>query len=324
MPRLPPVPISPQARLLARLRPGVTPSVVTLLQSHSSSSATSCAKPVSVPCPISERAMRITQVSSGLIATQTLTSLAAAPFCALANGTFSPSARPPPATAAEPTMNFRRERCLPLPNVIFLMARSLRLAAGGRATGCHVDRFADALIGAAAADVGHRRVNVLVGRPRVLLQERRRRHDLAGLTVAALRHVDRRPGLLHRMRRVRRKPLDGDDLVGGLDAADRNRARAHHFAVDVHRAGAALRDAAAVFRAGQADVLADDPEERRVVLDAHIADFAVDVQLSHVSPPSTAYGRHIVLAFLSWRFRWAYGPLQRRSFSCCRGKLSRM
>jgi len=46
--------------------------------------------PVSVPCPISERAMRITQVSSGLIATQMLTSVAA--FCACTastpNGTF--------------------------------------------------------------------------------------------------------------------------------------------------------------------------------------------------------------------------------------------
>src|SRR6476659_10123777 len=208
MPRLPPVPISPQARLLARLRPGVTPSVVTLLQSHSSSSATSCARPVSVPCPISERAMRITQVSSGLIATQMLTSFAAAPFCACANGTFSPRARPPPATAAEPTMNLRRESCLPLPNVIFLMAPSLRLAAGGYATGCHVDCFADALISAATADVGHRLVDVLVGRPRILLQQRRRRHDLTGLAVAALRHVDRGPGLLHRMRGVRRETLD--------------------------------------------------------------------------------------------------------------------
>ena len=110
MPRLPPVPISPQARLLARLRPGEMPSVVTFFQSHSSSSATSCARPVSVPCPISERAIRITQVSSGLIATQMLTSVAAP--CALAgptpNGTFNPSARPPPANAAEPTMNLRR------------------------------------------------------------------------------------------------------------------------------------------------------------------------------------------------------------------------
>ena len=112
MPRLPPVPISPQARLLARLRPGVTPSVVTLLQSHSSSSATSCARPVSVPCPISERAMRMTQVSSGLIATQTLTSFAPRRSAPSANGTFSPSARPPPAIAAEPTMNLRRESVL--------------------------------------------------------------------------------------------------------------------------------------------------------------------------------------------------------------------
>ncbi len=31
------------------------------------------------------------------------------------------------------------------------------------------------------------------------LQQRHRRHDLAGLAVAALRHVDRDPGLLHRL-----------------------------------------------------------------------------------------------------------------------------
>ena len=46
--------------------PGVGYSVVTLAQSHSSSSATSCARPVSVPWPISERAMRMTTVLVGL------------------------------------------------------------------------------------------------------------------------------------------------------------------------------------------------------------------------------------------------------------------
>jgi len=51
-------------------------------QSHSSSSATSCARPVRVPCPISVRAMRITQVSSGLIRDPDLTSVA--PLCAKA------------------------------------------------------------------------------------------------------------------------------------------------------------------------------------------------------------------------------------------------
>ena len=86
MPRLPPVLMSPQARLRARLVPGVICSVVTFFQSHSSSSATSWARPVIVPWPISERAMRITQVSSGLMATHTLSSeppLAATP-CAIA------------------------------------------------------------------------------------------------------------------------------------------------------------------------------------------------------------------------------------------------
>ena len=115
MPRLPPVPISPQARLRARFWPGVTVSVTTFFQSHSSSSATSSAKPVRVPWPISERAMRITQVSSGLTTTQAVSSgTSVAPLAAASAsnppGRRMPSASPPPASAAEPTMNLRRER----------------------------------------------------------------------------------------------------------------------------------------------------------------------------------------------------------------------
>ena len=45
----------------------------------------------------------------------------------------------------------------------------------------------------------------------------------------------------------------------GLHVADADDAGALHFVVDVHGAGAALRDAAAVFRAGEADLLADHP-----------------------------------------------------------------
>ena len=74
MPRLPPVEKSPHTRLRATLWPGVGYSVVTFDQSHSSSSATICARPVSVPCPISERATRITTVSSGRITTQAVIS----------------------------------------------------------------------------------------------------------------------------------------------------------------------------------------------------------------------------------------------------------
>ena len=74
MPRLPPVKKSPQTRLRATFWPGVGNSVVTFDQSHSSSSATSWQRPVSVPWPISERAMRMTTLSSGLTTTQALTS----------------------------------------------------------------------------------------------------------------------------------------------------------------------------------------------------------------------------------------------------------
>ena len=203
-------------------------------------------------------------------------------------GALKPSAKPPPASAAEPTTNLRRERRWPFPKIIFFMAapsRTARCAIGGasagRVSGRLMDGLADALVGAAAADVGHRLVDVGIGRLRLLLQERGGGHDLAGLAVAALRHVDRGPGLLHRMRGIGREALDGDDLVARLHGRERERAGALHFAVDVHRARAALRDAAAVFGAGEADLFADHPQKRRVRLGLHVTHFAVDVELCH-------------------------------------------
>ena len=58
-------------------------SVVTFDQLQSSSSATSWARPVSDPWPISERAMRITTVSSGFTTTHALISGVAAPGAAV-------------------------------------------------------------------------------------------------------------------------------------------------------------------------------------------------------------------------------------------------
>src|SRR5262245_30008440 len=190
MPRLPPVDISPHTRLRARFWPGVIDSVVTFLQSHSSSSATSWARPVSVPCPISERAIRTTQVSSVLTTTHALTSAAAAGVRASAapSGSRTPMARPP-AAAADPTMNWRREAFMSRPP-----------------TRGHVHGRANALVGSAPADVGHRVVDVLVSGLRVALEQRRRGHDLPGLAIAALRDVDRGPRLLHGMRARRREP----------------------------------------------------------------------------------------------------------------------
>ena len=110
IPILPPVLKLPHTRLRAALWPGVGYSVVTFDQSHSSSSATSWARPVSEPCPISERAIRMTTVSSGRITTHALTSgepSAARTTLGPPNGILNPNASPPP-TAAVPTMKARR------------------------------------------------------------------------------------------------------------------------------------------------------------------------------------------------------------------------
>ena len=80
------------------------------------------------------------------------------------------------------------------------------------------------------------------------LQQGRSRHHLAGLTIAALRNVDLLPGKLDRMRAVGRKPFDrGDRRV--RRGRDRRQAGAHRVAAEMHGAGAALADAAAVFGA---------------------------------------------------------------------------
>src|SRR6202158_924001 len=216
MPRLPPVEKSPQARLRATLCPGVGNSVVTFDQSHSSSSATSWARPVRVPWPISERAILITTVSSGWITTQALTSgepSAARTTPVPPKGISRPSARPAPA-AAVPMTKARR-----LSLTCWFMAASSSVRDG-------VNRLAYLLEGAAAADIGDGFVDVLVGRLRLVLEKGRHRHDHAALAIAALRDVVGDPGLLHLVQRaLRRKPLNGGDLFAD-GFADQYAARA--------------------------------------------------------------------------------------------------
>src|SRR5438309_7738522 len=156
MPRLPPVAKSPQMRLRATLWPGVGYSVVTFDQSHSSSSATIWARPVSVPCPISERAIRITTVSSGRMTTQAFTSgePSWARTTLAPNGILRPRASPAPAAALPMT----KERRLSF-GVLVIMPAPLGLRRG-------VNGLAHLLEGAAPTDVGVLRVDIGVGRLR--------------------------------------------------------------------------------------------------------------------------------------------------------------
>src|SRR6516165_4109409 len=214
MPRLPAVKKSPQTRLRPTFCPGVGNSAVTFDQSHSSSSATSCARPVMVPWPISDRAIRMTTVSSGRITTQAFISgepSAARTTAGPPRGRSRPSARPEP-SAALPMTKARRSSL----GMWFMMSSSS--VRGG------VNRLAHLLKGAAAADVGDGFVDVLVGRLRLVLEECRNRHDHTALAIAALRDVVGDPGLLDLVQgAVVRQAFDGGDLLAG-DFADRDAA----------------------------------------------------------------------------------------------------
>src|SRR5690348_9245303 len=64
-------------------------------------------------------------------------------------------------------------------------------------------------VGAAAADVrAHVFHDFVPARVALLFKQACGAHDLAGLAVAALRHLLRQPGLLQRMTGIRRQPLD--------------------------------------------------------------------------------------------------------------------
>src|SRR5438034_9897825 len=135
-------------------------SIRTFDQSASSSSASSMGNDVVTPWPISERSTTTRMLSSAPMRSQALGANAAAapPRIAFrpAAGRWKPMTRP--ATPAV-SRNSRRVICAAL------MSRSLRGA---------MDGGADALVRAAAADVGHRRVDVGVAGMRSFRQQDRK------------------------------------------------------------------------------------------------------------------------------------------------------
>src|ERR1700720_3048750 len=115
----------------------------------------------------------------------------------------------------------------------------------------------DAWIGSAAADIGtHMRDDLVAIGPRILRQQIGRAHDLAGLAIATLRHSLGEPGLLHRMGRILRQPLDGGDRLAG-DLGHPGLAREGAFAVDMDHASTAEAGPTTEFGAGEFEFLAD-------------------------------------------------------------------
>jgi len=129
---------------------------------------------------------------------------------------------------------------------------------------------------------GHGIVDVGIRGGRSVAQQGRRRHDLTGLAVAALRHLVRHPGKLHRMGAVGRQPLNGDDLA--LHVAGRKLAGPGGSAVQVDGAGAALGDAAAILGPRQAQRIAQNPQQGCRGVHVHVMHLAVNVQLHPMRP----------------------------------------
>src|SRR5690606_1082765 len=135
----------------------------------------------------------------------------------------------------------------------------------------------NAVVEGGAADVRHSSVYAFVRRVRVVIQQSHCSHDLTGLAIATLRNIEFQPCLLHRVRTVRRNPLDRGDLLVFGDVGDGRHAGARGNAIDMHGAGAAGGDTAAELRAGQADLLTDRPEQRGFGLSVDIVNCAVNV-----------------------------------------------
>src|SRR6516164_6355961 len=123
-----------------------------------------------------------------------------------------------------------------------------------------LDRFANADIGPAAADIAeHGVVDVGVGRIRIAGDERRGRHDLARLAIAALHYLAVEPRFLNLSASRRCADRLNRRDFRGTDTLDRSDTRAGGSAVDMYRAGATQRHAAAEFCAGHAEHVAQHP-----------------------------------------------------------------
>src|SRR5262245_28751648 len=138
-----------------------------------------------------------------------------------------------------------------------------------------MDCPSDARVGSAATDIAaHRVVNIIVGRARFLLQQTGRRHHLSRLTVAALRDLYLLPGPLYRVAQIARESFDRDHSLP-LGARHRSDAGTNRVAVEMNHAATAESHPAPIFRTGQTEVFAQNPQQRLLRLRLDDKRFAI-------------------------------------------------
>src|SRR5580658_6558060 len=253
-------------------------SIFTRFQSASSSSAISIGSMVLTPWPTSgSLAMIVTVPSASILMKLFGTCCTAGPNWAEALGLmYRPSSTPPPASEVT-RKNERRLTTMMFLPPLFLSStlllgaalahgdfrRFLQLA-GRRDLGRFMNRLANANVGSAAAKVTiHGRVDVLIGGLGRLGEQCRGGHHLSSLAIAALRDVDLQPSELQWMGPVRRKSFERRDRRFG-GRGDGRLTAPHGLAVQVHRARAALSDAAAVLGPFQLQNIADHPQQGHI------------------------------------------------------------
>jgi hypothetical protein len=141
-----------------------------------------------------------------------------------------------------------------------------------------MDGGTDANVGGAATDVAvHGKIDIAIRWFWIEAEQRRGAHDLAGLTVTALRNIQGYPRLLHGGALFAVQALDRRDFAG-TDRRDGKRARAHRLAIDVDRARAALSDATSVFCARETRAIANCPQQRCPGIDIYLMTLSVDLE----------------------------------------------
>src|ERR1700676_4386018 len=100
-------------------------------------------------------------------------------------------------------------------------------------------------------------------------EQRRSRHDLARLAVAALNDLPVEPSLLDLGTCGRVTNCFDRRNLGVADAVNRGDTGPRRYIVDVHRASATQGHAAAELRAGHAEHIAQHPEQRCIAIDIH-------------------------------------------------------
>src|SRR5579864_137269 len=153
-----------------------------------------------------------------------------------------------------------------------------------------MDRSANALVGAATANVArHRFINLSVGGLRMLRDQSGGGHNLPGLAISALWNIQFNPRLLHRVASVRGKPFNGDDLFP-CDTRNGSNTRPSWLPIDMNSTSAAQRHATAEFCACHTKRVSQDPKQRHIGIDIHIFDLAIHAELDgHRNLPATGW-----------------------------------